>query len=643
VADVKTDLKLIPWPSPQDYNEAIQNLAANSEDAQLQSGEVHATALGLPRSVTGAFASVYRVACEDTDVAVRCFLRDISDQEARYKQISDFVQNDSLPYTVSFNFMPKGIRVGNDWFPALKMDWVEGTNLDFYVEQNLGSPAIANLAVSLKKMCGDLREAGIAHGDLQHGNIIVCGGELRLVDYDGMYVPSMSGMLANELGHRNYQHPLRTAEEFGPHLDNFSSWVIYTSLRAVSIDNSLWELLGGGDDCLLFRRDDFVEPEHSYSFAVLEHHPNEEVRALAKFLRWQCHNPVREVPPLSDEIPAPPSFIGDLTSVITKTKSAPRTFARARTDVVSAKPNLPEWIDGNAAVSAVVSARQRPKPPPSRVQSRGIDPELLKGPPRHAVPRHKLTIPWTAAFHRFLVEKGTAVVTESLDVFESNDGFGNTKYQVRYSFRSPRNQRLIEVFRPLTQRDHALLAGLREATVLCDFLEPEMRNYLYELLEYRAATPIIPTGIERELKPPVRKVKFREDRFVSPAIVNLVLAVPMAASMAAAFAMGAAFAAVAIVFWMSLCIYLATSTHSHRDLVSKGIPARATVHSVLDVTGGGRMIEYTFMSVQGKINSSVEATAGDMACQKGDVITVLYDLENPKKNVPYRLAQYTAE
>jgi thiamine kinase-like enzyme len=36
-----------------------------------------------------------------------------------------------------------------------------------------------------------LNRAGVAHGDLQHGNILVANGKPKLIDYDGMYVPAL--------------------------------------------------------------------------------------------------------------------------------------------------------------------------------------------------------------------------------------------------------------------------------------------------------------------------------------------------------------------------------------------------------------------------------------------------------------------
>ncbi|CAN5173530.1 hypothetical protein BH10CYA1_BH10CYA1_39190 [soil metagenome] len=193
-------------------------------DAELKDGLPYTNALELPRSITGSFASVYRMHCKKKDFALRLFLSNIRDQNERYALISDFVQRDDLPYTVTFDFLQKGINVHGEWLPALKMDWLEGEQFDDYIVANLDNPAKLGLLLEkFVKMIQDMRRAGIAHGDLQHGNILVCNDELRLVDYDGMFVPAMKTFSAGELGHRNYQHPERAADHFGPYLDNFST------------------------------------------------------------------------------------------------------------------------------------------------------------------------------------------------------------------------------------------------------------------------------------------------------------------------------------------------------------------------------------------------------------------------------------
>src|SRR2546430_4326101 len=96
----------------------------------------------------------------------------------------------------------------------------------------------------------------VAHGDLQHGNILVRGGSIQLVDYDGMWVPAWKGRHATEIGHRAYQHPERSEQDYGQEIDRFSALVIYLSLAALERDATLWERFHTGDN-LIFVREDF--------------------------------------------------------------------------------------------------------------------------------------------------------------------------------------------------------------------------------------------------------------------------------------------------------------------------------------------------------------------------------------------------
>ncbi|EQD28742.1 Serine/threonine protein kinase, partial [mine drainage metagenome] len=89
-------------------------------------------------------------------------------------------------------------------------------------------------------------------------------GEVTLVDYDGMYVPSLKGMSAPENGHDHFQHPKRTTATYSERLDNFSVLVTYLSLLAVASDPTMWENYNRRDqDCLLFRKSDFLTPDRS--------------------------------------------------------------------------------------------------------------------------------------------------------------------------------------------------------------------------------------------------------------------------------------------------------------------------------------------------------------------------------------------
>jgi hypothetical protein len=330
------------WPSPQDYNEAVQTADASFADADLRQANPECSLLGLPRATSGSFASVYKMSRGINTYAVRFFLRPISEQSQRYAHLSNFIMADNLPYTVPFSYDELGVKIRSDRYPLVKMEWVTGLTLDEYIKRNLNdSECLRLLAERFTLMCRQLREAGVAHGDLQHGNILVIpGGELRLVDYDGMFVPAMAGQRSMELGHRNYQHPGRTAMDFGVYLDNFSSLVINSSIRALSLAPTLFHQLHAGDECLLFRQRDYVDPVHSQAFHALEGHENEEIVRLAKIVRWQLKALPREVLTI-DEIP---EHLPDLDSL--EEHRAPAVFTPSPRMVPGGKTTLKIGDDG---------------------------------------------------------------------------------------------------------------------------------------------------------------------------------------------------------------------------------------------------------------------------------------------------------
>ncbi len=292
----------MPWPTPQDYNEAIQNPKLSFDDPELKAGQPEHNALGLPRPITGGFASVYRMHCGQRDWAVRCFLREFTDQQQRYTLISQHLATVKLPYVVGFEFLSKGIRVRNQWYPILKMEWVQGELLHEYIKKRLSdSTAIRQLAERWHAMMKALREAGIGHGDLQHGNVLVTNGDLRLIDYDGMFVPALAGQRSHEIGHRNYQHPSRTELDFGIYLDHFAAWAIYTSLVVLSIDHRLWRQVDAGDEFILLRKEDFVEPDSSSTFRLLAKHTDTRIQELTTLFRSLLYLAPQQIPALDGQ------------------------------------------------------------------------------------------------------------------------------------------------------------------------------------------------------------------------------------------------------------------------------------------------------------------------------------------------------
>lgn len=297
------------FPRGAEYVEALQDPGAAFADPDLAASLPALTPLGLPRPVSGNFATVFRMQAADGRVwAVRCFVRWFDDMGRRYAAIDEHLRRLSGSWRVGFDFQERGVCVGGEWYPIVKMDWAAGQPLLSYIEQHLwDGPALAYLATRFATLVDELRRAGVGHGDIQHGNILVApGGDLRLVDYDGMFVPALSGLAGNELGHRNYQHPSRRPGEFGLHLDNFSSWVVYASLVGLAVDPLLWGRLDGGDECLLFRSHDFADPAHSDALAAFEASGDAVLVDLAARLRSYLALPLASVPPLSpDRAPMP--------------------------------------------------------------------------------------------------------------------------------------------------------------------------------------------------------------------------------------------------------------------------------------------------------------------------------------------------
>jgi WD40 repeat protein len=287
------------WPLSQDYNEAIQDAATNFHDPELKRGEVAVNSLGLPLPRSGNFADVYEVRCPATGNkwAVKCFTRQVAGQAERYSQIGRHLEKCRLPFTVDFQYLPNGIRVQGYWYPVLKMRWVEGSLLNEFVRDQADKPVLLHaLGQIWLRMSRRLREAGIAHADLQHGNVLLVPGRkmqslsVKLIDYDGMYVPALAGKKSGEVGHANYQHPQRIREgTYSAEVDRFALLAVSTALRAVEIGgHSLWQRYDNGDN-LLFKEADLQNPGGSVLFAELRQSSDPVLKTLTARLQQACH------------------------------------------------------------------------------------------------------------------------------------------------------------------------------------------------------------------------------------------------------------------------------------------------------------------------------------------------------------------
>src|SRR5437868_3099903 len=102
------------------YREAIQNPKLTLADPELKQGEALRDTLGLPRPVSGNFASVFTVVCGPRRYAVKCFFNVFDDQLRRYAEIHKHLHSIERPWEVEFEFQPRGIRIGSEWHPIVK-------------------------------------------------------------------------------------------------------------------------------------------------------------------------------------------------------------------------------------------------------------------------------------------------------------------------------------------------------------------------------------------------------------------------------------------------------------------------------------------------------------------------------------------
>ena len=255
-------------PQATEYDEAIQNSRLSFLDAELQ-GAVNdgPIFMGVPGGpvASGNFAIVYRFRVGPRRIAIKCFTREKVDQQIRYKHIHEYLSANRTPWTIEFQYIKDGIRVKGRTFPILKMEWLEdATTLLTYISESIeNNHPLDSVCSQFYRMACDLRRNSIAHGDLQHGNLMVSRGDLRLIDYDCMCVPMTSGFASDEDGLPDYQHPARRGGKLSVSMDHFSILVIWTSLYALTLDPTLWNRWVRDEERLLFCKKDFLDPAGS--------------------------------------------------------------------------------------------------------------------------------------------------------------------------------------------------------------------------------------------------------------------------------------------------------------------------------------------------------------------------------------------
>src|SRR3979490_2929868 len=207
----------MPYPQIVEYHEAVQHPSQAFIDPELKLGPVAENNRGLPLVMSGGFALTYAVTTPRRKCAVRCFHREIPAIQQKYEAISKKLRSLANGCFVDFAFQQSGTTVRQRIFPIVRMDWVEGDTLGVWLDKHFDDRrALEKARTDFAAIARLLEGKGIPHRDIQNGNVMVTNGDIKLIDYDGMFVPGMRAGNGSETGHKHFQHPDRRGFQFRP-------------------------------------------------------------------------------------------------------------------------------------------------------------------------------------------------------------------------------------------------------------------------------------------------------------------------------------------------------------------------------------------------------------------------------------------
>ena len=193
------------------------------------------------RCFVGNSVLVFQVKCNNKLMAMRVYMRPHRNLKAIYVE----------------NYYPKELLVCSNsesygLADVVLCDWHEGVSLQSKIEELAGNAAkMAYLSKMFDEFAISLLNEKWAHGDLKPENIIFTDFGLRLIDFDAMYCEGASVDSCEEIGTRQYQHPLRDNRLFNKSIDDYSIALISTALAALSLDSKLSKILKDSDYLLI--------------------------------------------------------------------------------------------------------------------------------------------------------------------------------------------------------------------------------------------------------------------------------------------------------------------------------------------------------------------------------------------------------
>lgn len=309
-------------PGINDYDEAIRLGKVRFKDPTLKTATpvigrrpIKGGFVEEPWRAPGSFAVAYKMKLPDNRLrAVRCYFSEQTQNAQRYRELHTYLPTHLKEHTVEFRYLDQGIRAESGptapVLPVVDMEWVDGRELRQYVADiadHKDTTRLKALGDNWLSLMARMRAAKIAHGDLSGNNIMVRNnGTLVLIDYDGMYVPTLAHVRSAEAGAIEYQHPTaRDKRAYGLEMDRFSALLIYVVLRALQERPELWRKHSEYDkddptrlstDRMLFKAEDLANPATSQLFRELSTLTDSLTLRLVEALKKACADDISRTP-----------------------------------------------------------------------------------------------------------------------------------------------------------------------------------------------------------------------------------------------------------------------------------------------------------------------------------------------------------
>ncbi len=262
---------LLPLPNKFDYQEAMtssRNLGfIKEQDIWSYKGVF----------TEGSFCIVFQMLINEGEYAIRCWK--LLDEKScnricrRMTLISEWLQNNQLPYLIKFHLFKKGIQTIKGIYPVVVMEWYDDMSLKEYISCHYLEPSILiKLSDSFIEMVSCFHKYHIAHGDLNMDNIrVTSDGNLYLIDYDTFYVPTMKCEKDDIKGKPGYQHHARHKNMYlSEYIDLYSEYIIFVTLYSLAYYPELWSLFDmSNTECGILNDDELRDIKNSRIFSFM--------------------------------------------------------------------------------------------------------------------------------------------------------------------------------------------------------------------------------------------------------------------------------------------------------------------------------------------------------------------------------------